>query len=235
MKARIFLRIVAGFSLVVVGMPAAEIHTGWWHGRKIAYKVVNGRAIWQGDMVIRLSDILSAPPLDAPDKPGAAKGAAFLGLYAGSLWPNATVPYAIAAGVSPNLRQAITNAIQDFTSNTPIQWVPRTNQANFVTFRGEPSSANECGDSEVGMQGGGQDIHLSLAQGCGGPSTIVHEMGHAIGFQHEQTRNNRNFYLTVRYDNMDKNSFSQYDQDLTELDVLPFEYASVMEYTADGD
>ncbi len=235
MNARIFLRIVAGFSLVACGAQAAEIHTGWWHGRKITYKVVNGMAVWQGDMVIRPSDILSAPPLDAPVKPGAARRATFLGLYAGDLWPNATVPYAMGSGVSAKLRQQITNAVQDFTANTPIQWVPRTSQANFVMFRSEASSANECGDSEVGMQGGEQDIVISADPSCGGIATLVHEMGHAIGFEHEQTRANRNFYLTVRYDNMDKNAYSQYDQDLTQVDLLPYEYASVMQYTSDGD
>jgi len=46
MKSRILLLDLAGLALVTISALAAETHTGWWHGRKIVYKVVNGTAIW---------------------------------------------------------------------------------------------------------------------------------------------------------------------------------------------
>jgi uncharacterized protein (TIGR03437 family) len=233
MKTRILSTLLVGVALVTVSALAAEIHTGWWHGRKIAYKVVNGRAIWQGDMVIRLEDIASAPPLDAPVKPGEPRSATFIG-YPSYLWPNATVPYAIGSAVSAKLRTTIANAIQIYSDNTPIRWVPRTNEANYVMFRAVAASSNECGDSLVGMQGGSQDLNLSSATECGGVSSAVHEMGHTIGFEHEMTRANRNFYVNILYQNMDKNEYGQFDQDLTQVDLLPYDYGSIMHYGGDG-
>lgn len=233
MKSRIFLRILAGLTLVTVSAPAAEIHTGWWRGRKITYKIVDGNAVWQGDIRIRLEDIASAPPPGPESKPGSPRDATFIG-DPSYLWPNGVVPYTIGTGVSAKLRSTITDAIQSYTDNTPVRWVARASQTNYVLFRAEPATSNECGDSQVGMQGGQQVINISSATGCGDTGTIIHEMGHTIGLEHEVTRSNRNFYVNIRYQNMDKNAYGQYDQDLSQVDVLPYDYGSIMHYGVDG-
>ena len=44
------------------------------------------------------------------------------------------------------------------------------------------------------------------------------------------TRGNRNYYVTVHYQNLDKNEWSQFNQDLSQVDLLPYEYASIMHY-----
>ena len=49
MKARISKFAVATLTLFSLSALGAEIHTGWWRGRQVTYKVVNGRAIWQRD------------------------------------------------------------------------------------------------------------------------------------------------------------------------------------------
>ena len=47
---------------------------------------------------------------------------------------------------------------------------------------------------------GGQD--LSLGQGCNNKGTVMHEMMHAIGFWHEQSRPDRNQYVEVLWENI---------------------------------
>jgi uncharacterized protein (TIGR03437 family) len=100
-------------------------------------------------------------------------------------------------------------------------------------FKSEPATANECGDSYVGKIGGQQVINLNVDTTSCTVNETLHEMGHAIGFEHEMTRGNRNFYVNVRYENIDKNEWSQYNQDLTQVDLLPYEYASIMHYGVD--
>src|ERR1700730_4111796 len=79
MKSRIILLVLAALALVAGSVPAAESHTGWWHGRRIVYQAVNGRATWQGDIVLRLGDISSIPPVTATPRTGAQRHATFIG------------------------------------------------------------------------------------------------------------------------------------------------------------
>jgi len=54
--------------------------------------------------------------------------------------------------------------------------------------------------SYIGKLGGRQD--MSLANGCLGIGTIMHEMIHALGFWHEQSRHDRDDFVNILWQNI---------------------------------
>ncbi|CAG7716611.1 unnamed protein product, partial [Allacma fusca] len=56
--------------------------------------------------------------------------------------------------------------------------------------------------SAVGLQGGRQTIFMAPRCIRYGHGTAIHETLHALGFYHEQSREDRDDYVTINYDNI---------------------------------
>lgn len=143
-----------------------------------------------------------------------------------NLWPNRTVFYTINSQL-PN-QSRVTNAIAHWENETNLQFTLRTNQANYIEF--VPDSG--C-SSNYGMIGGRQEI--STANGCS-TGNLIHEIGHAIGFFHEQARTDRNSYVTVNYSNIEagkEHNFYTYNTiGIGGFQIGTFDFGSIMLYSS---
>ena len=63
-------------------------------------------------------------------------------------------------------------------------------------------------NSYVGKKGGKQKI--SLVDGCFKPKTLKHELMHAIGFYHEQSRTDRDEHVIIHFDNINNSGCLNY-------------------------
>lgn len=88
-----------------------------------------------------------------------------------------------------------------------IDFVQRTTEADFITIR--DSTNDTCGDppepcpsnsSMVGMTGGEQVINIAS---WNVRFILVHELMHALGIWHEQSRPDREHYVEINTDNID--------------------------------
>ena len=142
-------------------------------------------------------------------------------------WLNKIIPYQIVPCIF-NMEEEteILRAIEEWQVHTCIRFVPRSTERNYVEFRDGRGCA-----SYVGMQGGYQDI--LLAKGCREKGTIVHEIGHAVGFVHEQNRPDRDNHVIINWYNIPEHirgNFVKYSSTVINTYNVPYDYDSLMHY-----
>ena len=85
--------------------------------------------------------------------------------------------------------------------------------------------------SYVGRSGGKQLV--SLARGCFSLRTVAHEIGHAIGYWHEQSRPDRDEHVKVHFSRINQTkvrNFYKYLKSSINSFGTPYDAISVMQY-----
>ena len=194
---------------------------GFLYGTPIHYEEVDGDAVFQGDI------LLSKRQLNT----GLGKSAASGRPTSYERWPGNTVPYALDTLLPAVQQDWILENIHTLSGTTPIKFVRRTTESDYVYFQ---ESVNSC-SSPVGRQGLMQPINLAPWCNAG---AIYHEILHALGMWHEQSRADRDEYVTVNYANI-KDEYS-YRMNWEKywfnngFDFGTFDFNSIMLYGSGG-
>jgi len=197
---------------------------------------IDGEAIFEGDIYLGTAEEVRANK-DIPKTE--AKG---LGLKdARFRWRAGEVPYVVAAG-DANLSSKVERAIEHWQKFTPFKFIKITAAdevkpdgkvvtANGNEYSGFISFENLGGcHSAVGMRGGKQVI--SLGNDCNVGSAI-HEIGHAVGLFHEQSRADRDKFIKINQENIDPRAIGNFLQHIQEADDLgEYDFGSIMHYPA---
>jgi len=198
---------------------------GLWRGRPVTYQVINGRNIYQGDII--LENVQPMPTV------GGAHPASVGLADAGFLWDKvngvAQIPYEIDTNSSDvaNIQSAI--SIYNSTFAGVIQFVPHTTQANWVDLNLNGFANGSC-EAEEGDAHNGEQM-VNGATNCTVP-TILHEFGHVTGVWHEQSRDDASQYVTVNESNVIKGSIGDFEpsDENDQQNLTLYDFASVMEY-----
>ncbi len=189
----------------------------------VQYDVADGQAVLEGDIL--LGPAAQVPMrFGIPWAPMTNVHSAVMRTSKNHLWPNGVMPYVIDRTVSAVTRESIGWAIAHLNT-TSLKIQPRGTEADYVIFR----DVDRGCASYVGRIGGGQEIEVS---GCGRGS-VAHEILHAAGFYHEQSRGDRDQWVTINWDDIDPNHRSNFEKrDAQGQDIGGYDYGSLMHYSA---
>ena len=142
------------------------------------------------------------------------------------IWPNSTIPYSL--NTRHGKRDEILAAIKEINSKTNLCLVPRTNETDYVEFVSKNGHW-----SKVGRVGGRQEISIDQSESFVPMGTAVHEIMHAAGFGHTQSREDRDRYVTIN----DRNIVSGQEHNFQRLmdkssNIGPYDFGSIMHYSA---
>ena len=187
-------------------------------GDKIYYEEIEGLKIMEGDIEITDEQIENFKA----GKDFRDKGVGTRLSY--RKWNNKYMRYSFFSGV-PQWKKNITyDALAAWHSAVGMGYGHVGASGDRVTVL----STTKISSSQVGRQGGRQTLRLADWATKG---TAIHEFGHALGFMHEQTRNDRDSYINIIWSNIKQNkkhNFYKAGSNFTQRGS--FDYNSIMLY-----
>ena len=106
--------------------------------------------------------------------------------------------YKISSNFFAVRKSIIFGAIYYWERETCLEFLPATDQTiDYIHFVRNDIG---CYSDSIGMKGGRQVINLGT--NCVTKGIILHEIGHAVGFWHEQSRPDRDNYVRINKDNI---------------------------------
>jgi len=216
------------------------------HGEDVGCNGGHDRMCFQGDMEASSEKQLALFWSRAADDPVQA---------AGDPWTSALVKYCYAADIDPEIKELNELAVRQFKRAVPClkfedvgnsqKWSALSADSDKRCDTDGPSifvqSKNNDGCwSFVGMlqppieTGSKGTIHTQLlnlqADGCNALGIAIHEMGHALGMAHEQSRPDRDRWVTIHWDNVKKSEYVQFEVDAKGYTAESYDYLSIMHY-----
>ncbi|XP_066170778.1 meprin A subunit alpha [Sylvia atricapilla] len=136
------------------------------------------------------------------------------------------IPYILGDDLDLNAKAVILQAFEMFRLKSCIDFKPYEGERTYIFFSKQDGCWSMVGDLQTGQ-------NLSIGSGCDYRAIVEHEILHALGFYHEQSRMDRDDYVNIWWDEIiegREHNFAKYDDTyITDLNT-PYDYESLMHY-----
>ncbi|EYB83936.1 hypothetical protein Y032_0326g2558 [Ancylostoma ceylanicum] len=149
--------------------------------------------------------------------------------YPSTIWKRG-VPFAFHRSMNREGRRSVLAAIQFFRKMTCIRFRRRTNEQVYLLFVGHDQG---CW-STVGRDAYQGQQFVSIGRGCEAFGITSHEVAHALGLFHEQSRYDRDNWITVYPQRIPQPllyNFAKVSPKQMATYGTPYDIGSVMQYT----
>jgi len=165
-------------------------------------------------------------------------------IYGPRRWPRNEIPYDISLITNAGHRNIIETAMETLTHVTGTSIPGQTTRKKCFIFR--PKLANEINvlkieygtgcSATVGFSFASKTMSLAYP-GCFHSGIIQHELMHVLGFYHEQSRPDRDMYVTINQANIQsghQHNFNKYTWGNTVYNQnTSYDFESIMHYGSD--
>lgn len=157
-------------------------------------------------------------------------------------WYKKTVPYAYDSNISTARKQLIRQAMNEWEAVSGVKFVYRKSKFKYRAWKYmffTKGGRNEGCHAPVGRKAflKKHKVYLEYTwdatrkYNCFKKGIILHEIAHVLGMWHEQSRCDRNNYVTINWNNIkteQKHNFDRHCSDGTDLGS--YDYDSIMHY-----
>ncbi|XP_043973292.1 meprin A subunit beta-like [Gambusia affinis] len=142
------------------------------------------------------------------------------------LWTS-PVPYVLDKGLDLNAKGVIMRAFEQFRLKSCIDFKPRDSEEYYINIQ----KSDGCWSYIGQIFSNGQN--LSIGEGCDYIGIVEHELFHALGFYHEQSRYDRDDFVRIELANIQagkEHNFDKASSSVSTTHGVPYDYMSVMHY-----
>ncbi|XP_055005184.1 meprin A subunit alpha-like isoform X2 [Boleophthalmus pectinirostris] len=136
------------------------------------------------------------------------------------------IPYILGDDLDLNAKGCVHHAFEMYRLKSCVDFKPYEGEQTYIKFEKKGGCFSSVGDQQNGQI-------LSLGAGCDHKAIVEHELLHALGFYHEQSRTDRDDYVDIWLDQVTdglQHNFNKYNDDFITDQNTPYDYESVMHY-----
>jgi len=200
----------------------------FFNGESILVEELADGTFKYGDMIL-LEEQVSDNFIEVNNNPAPDEDIDKLGFHRGvRKWPNNTIIYVFDNNLTSNQIRVSKNSMQEWTSKTNIKFKERTNENYYVTITNSGRNCN-CASANLGVNGTRGRINMGVRTS---EVVMIHEIGHTLGYIHEQTRSDRDNHVKILWENISGGAESQFRKNTNSQNIGEFDIKSTMMYGA---